>query len=88
MSYQNSTKLKEDVIPKGLYCSFCPYFTTLLIEEISIPFCIYLGKGDSGRLTDKQYDILKTKLKQDPHEVFPLMILWDSCKECGINEDV
>jgi hypothetical protein len=90
--------MNEKLIPKGIYCDGCPYFSYLKIfddEEtpIYVPYCIYLKKGSiSDNWKNNEFDRLKTlfNLTEDEmfeHELFELSLLFDGCKECGINSE-
>jgi hypothetical protein len=92
----------ESVIPKGPYCytpigyengvykvKHCPYHR--LIEDRPNQYdgwCDFLEKGDLELekemvLTDQDTG---EKIRGDELP-FPVSLLWDSCKECGINDD-
>jgi len=88
---------KESKIPKGIYCydkkGICPYWRTILSRPKQYDgWCDYLGKGDIELAKEC---ILKSKrMKDGAIEImhgneapFPVSLLWDQCKECGINED-
>jgi len=64
-------------------------------SSIHIPYCIYLKKGSiPNDLKDEEFDSLKTlfNLNDDDemyeNEIFELSLLWDGCKECGINTEI
>ena len=90
-------KSDKDKIPKGFYCysiknnkyKYCPYFGGIRDKGILITYCKLLKLGDVGDITDKEFNILlkKYKTQQKIWEKYPLNFLWDSCKECGINEE-
>lgn len=79
----------------------CPYFTYLEIYDkecdsvnpIRIPYCLYLSKGSmpNGSWKNKEFSRLKEHFKMSDSEIFdeilPLDLLWDQCKECGVNTD-
>lgn len=82
-------------IPKGDYCynekGVCPYFSHKVIaEDVQIPYCLYLEEGDLGGLTTTEFETLKEELGLSANELwekYPLDLLWDQVKECGINDD-
>ena len=82
----------KSIIPRGPYCydenGDCPYWSL----DKDRPrqrngYCAYLGKGD--------WDLNEERVWIDPkgNEIsgkeigLPLSLLWDQCKECGINEE-
>ena len=86
----------KNKIPQGLYCydknGICPYWRLLKDRpEQYDGWCDYLGKGDieiakemilkSKRMKDKTI-----KTMRGDEAPFPVSLLWDQCKECGINE--
>ena len=88
------------VIPKGLYCydenGKCPYWSMRKNKPYQFNgYCSFIGKGDWQ--LNKEY-AKTTIIKQSPdkkdigkffdeiYNDFPLSLLWDQCKECGINE--
>lgn len=87
--------MNESIIPKGIYCyskEICPYFTRKQVGEIRIAYCKFLKQGSIGHLIDKQFDYLKiyhkTSSDEDIYNLYPLELLWDQIKECGINEEI
>lgn len=86
--------IDDTKIPEGFYCyseqGLCPYYSHEVIAlDVEIPYCLYLEKGDLTGLTEEEFDdiLLETGLTAD--ELFkehPLDILWDQCKECGVND--
>ena len=76
----------------------CPYFSSLSIYdelgEISIPWCILLGQGSMANWWNdeeferllKYFDITEDEA-WDNDGILGLSLLWDQCKECGINYD-
>lgn len=85
-------------IPKGLYCyngnhKKCIFRTDVEVYNqytkkwIKLPFCNFLNLGDVGNdITEEEYNFVKEVLTPEILEkYFPLFLLWDSCKECGIN---
>lgn len=87
------------VIPKGHYCydenGTCPYFSYVKvydkIGEIQFPYCLLLKKGSmpNGDWKNNELDRLSDHFSQTNEElwsgILSLDILWDQCKECGIN---
>ena len=76
----NQNQDKEQQIPKGIYCydsrGNCPFWS---LRKDKPPqrngHCSYLNRGD--------WEI------DDTPEGFPASagsLLWDQCKECGVNE--
>lgn len=79
------------VIPEGVYCYSgkytCPYWGQ---NERGVVYCQYLDLYDYSdfyydeyEMTDIEYKHASGDGKQNTS-----IILWDSCKECGINEDM
>lgn len=83
------TSKGESVIPKGLYCSGCPYQD----YDDSQPsqsngFCWFLGKGDWDFNQEVKWQSRETGEVESADEIgLPMSLLWDGCKECGINDD-
>jgi len=91
--------LNEKLIPKGVYCDGCPYFTRLTFyddnHDISVPFCIFINKGsvpngmnenDFNKLTDLLG--LSRDIEKSDNTLYDFLsadLLWDGCKECGVN---
>lgn len=92
------------IIPKGLYChgakmdEVCPYWgidTEHPYLEQENGYCSYLEKSDwdlneeEGEIEFIRYKDGKEigRFKDNPHNV-SLSLLWDQCKECGINNDI
>jgi hypothetical protein len=82
-------------IPKGLYCydenGKCPYWS--LIKNLPIQengYCSFLKKSDYD-LNEEQGEIHGRNRNNGefviPTHFLPLSLLWDQCKECGINMD-
>jgi len=84
------------LIPKGEYCygegGKCPYWSLKEgLPEQENGYCSYLEKSDYD-INEEQGDIpWKTGkdnsvvLITEPHAI-PIGLLWDQCKECGVNE--
>jgi hypothetical protein len=92
--------MNEKLIPKGIYCDDCPYCGKMSlfddIGKIEFPYCFYLKTGsvpNSGwnnneferltKLLDLSLDIESDET--DLYDVLDADLLWDGCKECGIN---
>ena len=99
-----SIQKREEKIPKGLYCyderGICPYWRRIDgREEQEDGWCDYLGKGDYEinredkeviQTTRENGKKIETKIhfnKDNPPPI-PMSLLWDQCKECGINDDI
>lgn len=90
-------KKDKTLIPEGMYCYSgehrCPYRTTIEVghnNTVLIPYCTYLEEGDVTALNKKEYKILRSYHNCSNEELwkkYPLDLLWDSVKECGVNED-
>jgi hypothetical protein len=88
--------MRKDIIPKGVYCydkdGYCPYSVDIVLNGVKLPYCLYLKQGGlyNCHTLDNDFELLKEhfKVKDDEiFEMFPLDLLWDSCKECNINKD-
>ena len=58
--------------------------------SVSIPYCLYLNKGDVFDISDEEFEELKYFHNCTDEELlskYPLSLLWDAIKECGENED-
>jgi len=86
----------KKLIPKGVYCydekGVCPYWSLRKDKPYQFNgYCSYLEKGDWE--LNKKYVMRgvwtnnKGEVVEGPKE-FPLSLLWDQCKECGINDEV
>ena len=85
------------VIPKGSYCytyegddfKICPYWDTIEgAPKQYNGYCHYLEKGDID--LEQKMEFLNTKTNETVMGVdlpFPCSLLWDQCKECGINNE-
>lgn len=96
-------KLDEKLIPSGPYCYFgeqlCPYHVTMRMwdpKEIKFPYCIYLQQGSmpNSGWTNNEFERILKLLEQTEDEIWDhetgllgLDLLWDGCKECGVNCD-
>jgi hypothetical protein len=86
------------VIPKGMYCYTydengkykpCPYHELREDRpEQYNGYCLFLEQGDLELESEMELTDEKTgeKIKGDQLP-FPVSLLWDGCKECGINKD-
>jgi hypothetical protein len=93
-------ELKKELIPEGQYCDKCPFFTWLRVYDdighISIPYCLYLQQGSypNNGWDNNEFERLLYLLNQTEEEIcnyetglLGLDLLWDQCKECGINNE-
>ena len=84
------------IIPFGRYCydknGVCPHWSTKPdLPEHENGFCAYLGKSDwdlneEGGET-VVYNMNGKVIGTEPAHSVPMSLLWDQCKECGINEE-
>ena len=85
-------------IPKGPYCydenGLCSYWKLLgKYHEQEDGYCEFLGYGDWEINEQKDLGVIyikgkSSRLKFSGHEIgLPIGLLWDQCKECGINEE-
>lgn len=84
------TERTSDPYDLGVEYLYCPYYTKLCIGEIKIPYCLFSKEGDLGNINNKQWEKLKERFGVDDDglfEMFPYSLLWDHCKECGVNWD-
>lgn len=68
----------------------CPYSVIKNINGVNIHWCDYINEGDPGNCSDAEFEKL-VKYYGSEDNVFDnlkLSLLWDDCKECGINSDV
>ena len=74
--------MDESVIPKGIYCydenGVCPYWSL----DPDLPYqrngrCAFLKRSDSDVTSPNLPDKLQSASS----------LLWDQCKECGVNDD-
>lgn len=78
-------------IPKGPYCydenGLCPYWD--IIEELPDQYngyCGFLGKNDTQLAQERELEEVKSgEVARGDELPFPVSLLWDQCKECGIN---
>lgn len=85
--------MNESVIPKGDYCysekSVCPYWS---VREDRVEqengYCSFLGKGDVEINQTAVLEDMDTGEKISGKDIpFPVGLLWDQVKECGINDE-
>lgn len=82
------------LIPEGHYCygknGRCLFWVYKEINGVKIPYCNHLLRGDVSDISDTDFEILKKfygcKCDEDLYKIFKGEMLWDQCKECGINE--
>ena len=92
--YIKMKKIAETLIPKGVYCMGCPYrsFKSYLPDQED-GYCAYLQQSDwdrnekAGKIKWRDGKTGKISTITAPHEM-PMSLLWDGCKECGINDDI
>ena len=77
------------VIPKGVYCDGCLYWR--IIEDRPNQYngwCDYLDKGDIE--LEHECTVSYSKLPEFPvgTKIIQYGLLWDGCKECGINREI
>ena len=84
------------MIPKGPYCydenGLCPNFKHKWIGGVEIYWCKHLNQGGIGNsTTDEEFKMLKRFHKTDEDDdiygIYPLSLLWEQVKECGINNE-
>ena len=89
----------ESVIPKGPYCytydkngtyCLCPYWKSIEDRpEQYDGWCDFLGYGDLEHEKEMVLKDMKTGEETRGDELpFPVSLLFDQCKECGINDDI
>ena len=76
-----------EVIPMGVYCSGCPYSDyDDEREEQSNGYCWFMGQGDWDINQEEKWESRETSEIESANEIgLPMSLLWDGCKECGIN---
>jgi len=68
----------------------CPYQTIKKIAGVSVWWCKYLDRGGlPDNLNDKDFDKLVAHFggRNETFDALPLTLLFDSVKECGVNEE-
>jgi hypothetical protein len=90
----NYDKKDESIIPEGPYCysgDKCPHLSLRTVGEVQLMWCRFLDQGTTGDLTDQEFQQLKNFHKASDDEdiwgLYPLDLLWDHVKECGINDE-
>lgn len=80
-------------IPSGCYCyderGVCPYWDLLddLPEQYN-GYCGFLGKNDVELSREMEMENLNTgEMCKGDELPFPVSLLWDQCKMCGIKDD-
>ena len=85
--YSRAEGVNKYGIPNAKYC---PYMTSKDYNGVTCPYCSYLEKGGLDNIvTDGDFAKLIEHFGSE-EKVFdglPLTLLFDSCKECGENED-
>lgn len=81
----------QEYYPEPYNYNYCPYYQRLNIDGVSVPYCMFLKEGGLGNnVSDDAFRRLKYSFDATDEEIFdmfPLDLLWDGCKECGINDD-
>ena len=89
----------ESLIPKGQYCYTydedgkykpCPYWRRIEDRpEQYDGWCDFLEFGDLEHEQEMELTDMKTGEKTKGCDLpFPVSLLFDQCKECGINDDI
>jgi|688.fasta_scaffold433587_3 hypothetical protein len=79
---------RVDMKESKIYTKNCPYYDYTVLCDVLIPTCKYLEKMGTPGCTDEEYKrLLDFYGDHDTlSKAMPLSLLWDSCKECGVNE--
>ena len=87
----SETEKDISCIPKGCYCydekCACPYWD--LLDDLPKQYngyCAFLGKSDLDLARER--DMINDRTGEVVKGIdlpFPTSLLWDQCKECGIN---
>jgi hypothetical protein len=83
----------KNKIPKGIYCDGCSYLRILpCLPDQENGYCEYLGQSDYeiNRMDDdKDFEVSQgdTVRIMKGRDLPSSSLLWDGCKECGINSD-
>jgi len=94
---RESTTIDKETGMPSFKMKMCPYFTHMTFNGVNVPWCSFLNKGGTeGSLkhgqTEAEAEVEWQKLKdyfvteENMNKVLPLDLLWDSCKECGIDD--
>jgi len=83
------------LIPRGVYCydenGKCPYWRLKKnLPEQENGYCSFLRESDYDR--NEKMGMVKWISKDgvsytEPH-LIPISLIWDSCKECNINDEI
>ena len=68
----------------------CPYLRDTKIAGVNVVWCDFLQSGSvPNGTTDEEYRKLKHFYGSEEalDEDLPLLLLWDGCKECGVNRE-
>jgi len=95
--------MDKTIIPPGMYCynehGNCPYGTTMILHDkigpIEFDYCLFLKQGSMPNegWDNNEFERIQKLLNQTEDELWAedgLLgpdLLWDQCKECGINND-
>lgn len=81
---------REDDLEIGYPVVYCPHSSSKEFNGVSVPWCDLLNAGgtDNGH-TDEEWEKLVEHFgsEENVFDFLPHDLLWDSCKECGINHD-
>lgn len=85
------TTIKEQIeLGNSLPTVFCPYSTYKEFNGVKVPWCSFLEQGGiSNNTTEEEFDKLIEYFGSE-NNVFDFLyldLLWDDCKECGVNDD-
>ena len=90
--------MDESLIPKGHYCysydkddkmQKCPYWRCLPERpKQENGWCDFLQKGDTEIIAEGGYYQVDKNGNEISNSEIGMSVLWDMCKECGINMDV
>ena len=79
---------RQTPVIKTKVCPYWDYDETKHEQECG--YCHFIGKGDweTNASTEKTITNMKTGEKFSPSEMLiTIGLLWDQCKECGINDN-
>lgn len=68
--------------------NYCPFSTHKTINGVVVPWCSFLDQGGtSNGMEDRDFDKLIEHFgcEENIDKGLPLVLLWDSVKECGEN---
>ena len=94
--FMQKLKKKEgdNLIPRGVYCydevGVCPYWDSDKDKPYQYNgYCWFLEKGDWDLNKEKKWTNTQTGEIETGDEIgLPMSLLWDQCKECGIDDDI